>query len=417
MRHRLMAVLAITVLVGLPSVLSPLVTSAASCTGWPSVRVPPSTIRVLTTSTNTVTVVDFKTYVQKVTAAEWGNMTYTAAYQVGAIAVKQYAWYYAMHWRGGTATGGCYDVSDGTGDQIYRPGQSVSATISSAVDATWAISLTKNGSFILTGYRSGSLVNCGTDADGYHLYQNSLRRCAGTGMSMAMILHTYLDPGLTIWYGPDSPSALFLTPGDGGQATAASSASIAWVEQPASGTTISSRRVALMMGLPRNGICPIERWVPAGWQSTGSSPQTVTGLQTGLCYRAVLELTDSTGSTTDWASGAWLVDPAAPKAAFSNPPLAVTALGGTSYTVRWTETPAAGTHIVSRTLQTERAFQPVAGTCAGTPWALLTSTTAASPVTSTGLTKLACYRYRLLLTDSAGHKSVTYSGILRGPTS
>jgi hypothetical protein len=131
----------------------------------------------------------------------------------------------------------------------------------------------------------------------------------------------------------------------------------------------------------------------------------------------VLELTDSAGATTSWQSGTWLVDPAAPKAAFTSPPTAVTALSGTSYTVRWTETPAAGTHIVSRTLQTERAFQPIAGTCAGTPWGLLTSTTAASPVTSTGLGKLGCFRYRLILTDSAGRKSVTYSGVLLGSTS
>jgi hypothetical protein len=416
MRRRLMAILAITVLVGVPSFLSPLVTSAASCTGWPSVRVPPTTIRVLRTATNKVEVVDFKTYVQKVTAAEW-NVTYTEAFRVGAIAVKQYGWYYAMHWRGGTATGGCWDVKDSTADQLYNPSQSVPQAILDAVDYTWPISLTKNGSFFLTGYRSGSLVNCGTDADGYHLFQNSLRRCAGTGMSMQMILHTYLDPGLTIWYGPDPPYALFLTPGDGGQVTVDTSASIAWVEQPAAGTTVTSRRVALMMGLPRNGSCPVERWVPAGWQSTGASPQTLTELRTGLCYRAVIELTDSTGATTNWQSGTWLVDPAAPKAAFTSPPTAVTALTGTSYTVRWTETPAAGTHIVSRTLQTERAFQPIGGTCAGTPWGLLTSTTAASPVTSTGLAKLGCYRYRLILKDSAGHTGVTYSGVLLGLTS
>ena len=50
---------------------------------------------------------------------------------MGALAVKQYGWYYTMHWRGGscqvtnpddgTTTVECYDVKDGTLDQIYKP--------------------------------------------------------------------------------------------------------------------------------------------------------------------------------------------------------------------------------------------------------------------------------------------------------
>jgi hypothetical protein len=45
----------------------------------------------------------------------------------------------------------------------------------------------------------------------------------------------------------------------------------------------------------------------------------------------------------------------------------------------------------------------------------VTSVNSPSPVSSVGLGKLFCYRYRLVLTDSAGHKSTTVSAVLMGP--
>ncbi len=418
MRLLLAAALALTTLMGLPAVTPPPAARAASvCTGWTSSRVPPSTIRVLRTATGKVQVVDFKTYVQVVMRAEWPIGWQAAALQTGAMAVKQFGWYYTMHWRGGTATGGCYDVRDDNSDQIYDPSRAVRPDEVAAIDATWTMSATKSGSFILMGYRSGSSVACGADADGYHLYQHSSRACAAAGMTVDQILHVYFDPGLAIWEPPATPSAIFISPADQDQVTVGTSATLAWVEQPASGTTISSRLVSLLMALPFNGSCAVDRWVPASpaWQSTAASPQTVKGLRAGYCYRAVVALTDSTAATTEWQSGTMLVDPAAPTAAFTNPiPSAVTAIGGTTATVRWTETLTAGTHLISRSLVTERAAQAAPGTCAGAQWSTLTSTNSASPVSSTGLGKLFCYRYRLVLTDSAGHKSTTVSAVLMG---
>src|SRR5450756_575105 len=113
MRCRLAAVLMPSVLVWLPAVTPPQVAQAASvCTGWTSTRVPPSTIRVLRTSgtaSGYVQTADFKKYVQIVLAAEWPPSWPTEALKTGAIAVKQYGWYFTMHWRGGTAHGACYD--------------------------------------------------------------------------------------------------------------------------------------------------------------------------------------------------------------------------------------------------------------------------------------------------------------------
>ncbi len=420
MRRRLLAVLALIALVGLPTVSLPPITMAASCTGWSSTRVPPNTIRVLRTSTGKVQVVNFKTYVQVVMSAEWPYSWETAALKTGAISVKQFGWYYTMHWRGGSGSGGCYDVADSTSDQLYQPEtRTVQPATVAAVEATWSETATKNGSFLLMGYRSGSSLVCGADKDGYHLYQKSVRACAQAGLSTDQILHVYFDPGVVIWKPATSPAALFLSPPDSWQVTTGTSATIAWAEEPAAGTTIASRRVSLVMALPRAGTCNADRWVPAStpWQTTGASPQTVTGLMPGMCYKALVRLTDSNDNTASRSSGTMYVDPLAPVAAFSSPAFTLTALSASTYTVRWTETLAPGTHLVSRRLYVDRASQALPGTCTGASWSGGAAINTASPYTASGLSKLNCYRVRVTLTDSAGRTSTNISGVLMEPGS
>lgn len=425
MRRRLAAIVVLSVLVWLPTVTPPQVAAAASvCTGWTSTRVPPSTIRVLRTSgpsSGHVQAANFKKYVQIVLAAEWPPNWPAEALKTGAIAVKQYGWYYTMHWRGGTAHGACYDVVDSSSDQVYQPeSRTPSAAALAAIEATWNESATKNGSFLMTGYRSGaSSLHCGVDADGWHLFQHSSVDCANQGMTADQILNVYYGPGVATWRPAPKPAAIVLRPAAQGQTTVGASTTVAWVETTTAGTTITGRELSLLMALPINGQCTVDRWLPASpsWRSTGGSPQTITGLKAGYCYRLVVQLTDSSSVNTLWQSGTLLVDPAAATAAFTSPaPNAVTATAVTTATVIWTETPASGKHIVSRRLTTEWAAQPEAGTCAGAQWSTLTSTTAGSPVLVGGLLKLYCYRYRLTLTDSAGHTSNTYSGELLTPS-
>ena len=143
--------------------------------------------------------VDFESYVKVVMPAEWPSGWPMESLRAGAVAIKQYAWYYAIHYRGGTGTGGCYDVVDNTNDQIYSPETRTPATSQvQAVETTWSEYVTKNGSFIPTGYRSGNDVACGTDADGYHLWQHSARNCAIAGQTGEQILQVYYNPGAVI---------------------------------------------------------------------------------------------------------------------------------------------------------------------------------------------------------------------------
>jgi hypothetical protein len=215
----------------LPTVSAPPVVGAAACTGWSSTTAPPPTIRVLRTS-GVVQTVDFKTYVKVVMPAEWPPAWPIESMRAGAVAIKQYAWYYTMHYRGLTGTGGCADVYDNNNDQVYSPEtQTPAASHIQAVETTWAESLTKNGAFVFTGYRPGSDVACGADADGSHLFQHSARNCALGGSTGEQILNVYYGPGLLIQGGPTAPGAptsVSATPYD-------SSAQVSWVAPASDG--------------------------------------------------------------------------------------------------------------------------------------------------------------------------------------
>jgi hypothetical protein len=195
------------------------VSRADECTGWKSTKSPPQTIRVLRAKkrdgvskdvVGTVQEVPFRDYVGVVLAAEWPDHYPLEAIKAGALAVKQYAWYYAIVYRGGEVKleGGemaCYDVEDTTVDQVYYPERwSPSPKHLRAIASSWPLTVRKfraaagSSTFFLTGYRAGASVGCGADADGWKLYQHSVRRCGLDGLRMRDILRRYLEPRLEI---------------------------------------------------------------------------------------------------------------------------------------------------------------------------------------------------------------------------
>lgn len=197
-----------------------------TCTKWPSTMSPPRSVRVLRTAStsptakvlDTVQTVDFYEYVATVMAAEWPEKYPIETIKAGAIATKQFAWYYIKYPRGGTkwnnGTKQCYDVKDSTIDQWYRPEKYGPGTplwptegskIRQAMDTTWDQSLRKFRSrtgasrFFLTGYRAGSsTATCGSDRTGFKLLHNSSRKCGYDGLKYREILRKYLNPGLEI---------------------------------------------------------------------------------------------------------------------------------------------------------------------------------------------------------------------------
>ena len=186
------------------SVLVPAPARALSaCTGWTSESIPPDTIRVLRTlgpDAGQVQAVPFRAYVETVMAAEFGPGSPREAMRAGAVAVKQFGWYKAMHWRGGSNSAGqCYDISDNGNDQWYLPISKtpVEAHIE-AVAHTWLTSVRKNGRFISTGYWAGPDAQCGTVVSGYRLFQKSASRCARDGMTAEQILRVFYGPRVSI---------------------------------------------------------------------------------------------------------------------------------------------------------------------------------------------------------------------------
>jgi hypothetical protein len=193
----------------LASAAAPDPVAAACGTAWDSKREPPDNILVLRTATGKVEKVGLKRYVAVVMASgEWPTSLPKPVLEAGALATKQYGWYYARkgNHRDGykNASGSCYDVRDDSKDQVYRP-ESAQPTDKqkAARDAFWGLSLRKNDKFFLTGYRNGEDVKCGADADEWHLYASSATDCAERlDYDSEAILRTYYEPGLAVVWAP-----------------------------------------------------------------------------------------------------------------------------------------------------------------------------------------------------------------------
>lgn len=174
-----------------------------ACSGYRDYVNPPTTIRVLRqygSRKGYTQVVDFRSWVKHVVGTEMPSFYPYQTLRAQALFVKQYGWYYSMNgrWRGGVDRAGhCYDVKD-TGDGFYRPERyGYTTKQGSAVDTTWRWSVNKWSGhawrFIATGYRAGAQVGCGTDADGYHLFQHSAFRCGRAGLGWQAIVGKYLS--------------------------------------------------------------------------------------------------------------------------------------------------------------------------------------------------------------------------------
>jgi hypothetical protein len=178
--------------------------AASSCSNWTSESTPPPTIRVYRHVSGSVEVVDFKAYAKNVLSREWIGSWTRESLRSGAQAVRNYAWYQVLHWRGGVnADGQCFDIRDDTVDQVYDPTRPVWSTTAAAVDDTWAWRVYKNGHIFPTYYNAGVQNEaCGANKNGWKAYQWGTQACGLAGLSGAQILLTYYYPGVTVSGGP-----------------------------------------------------------------------------------------------------------------------------------------------------------------------------------------------------------------------
>ncbi len=200
----------VTTLLGAPGL--PRVAAAASCTTWTSDTQPPPTIRVYRAATGSVDTVEFRSYLKNVLSREWIASWTTESLRAGALAVRAYAWYQVLHYRGYvTGDGACFDIFDTTRDQVYDPARPTYAPMAAAVDATWSTLATVGGHVFAAYYNAGSAGEaCGANANGWKLYQWGSQACGQAGRSAAQILAAYYA-GVTVTdappASPPSPSA------------------------------------------------------------------------------------------------------------------------------------------------------------------------------------------------------------------
>jgi hypothetical protein len=202
-----------------PEVAAPRPVEAACGTNHGSRVIPPRSIKVLRTRTGKVQTVEFRRYVAIVMASgEWPTWMPSAALEAGAVATKQYGWYYTLegnHRRGFRSRAGvCYDVRDDVTDQLFRPDRADPTRKQfDAIDATWGLSLRKNGRFFLTGYRAGERRRCASDADGWHLFARSVTTCArARDWSRERIQEAYYGRSVEYVWAPGSRGPEVSTP-------------------------------------------------------------------------------------------------------------------------------------------------------------------------------------------------------------
>lgn len=214
MSRRTIAVAALAALTSLAAALpgTPQHVAAASCSGWTSSVTPPPSIRVFRHASGAVEQVGFKAYAKNVLSREWIASWTTESLRSGALAVKHYAWYQVLHWRGGTnADGECFDVRDDTQDQVYDPSRPTYTTAAAAVDATWTTRVLKHGQIFPTYYNAGAAGEaCGANANGWRMYQWGTQACGLAGRSAAQIILAYYYPAVTVTDAP--PPAATPTP-------------------------------------------------------------------------------------------------------------------------------------------------------------------------------------------------------------
>jgi len=154
----------------------------------------PATIRVYRESLGIVQVVPFNFYCKHVLPSEWLPYWPVESLRAGAMAVKEYAWYYVSI--GGKWKSLGADVKDGWTDQKYDPNRSAAST-DAAVDYIWSSYLLRNGALFPVTYCGDNYLNANYRCPD-HLSRmpqwGTFYLARDKGWDWQQIIHYYWDP-------------------------------------------------------------------------------------------------------------------------------------------------------------------------------------------------------------------------------
>ncbi|HEV2377843.1 MAG TPA: carboxypeptidase regulatory-like domain-containing protein, partial [Streptosporangiaceae bacterium] len=167
--------------------------------GWTSQTKEPPTIRVYLTGPGTVITYDYSFYEKHVLPNEWIASWLPASLEAGAVAVRDYAWFFVVNGSKGTASGYnpcAFDVDDTTAYQRFIPGAPTYTSTDSAVDTTADYLFTHNSKIPETSFNAGP-ATCGGGEPADTMSQNGSQVCAQGGDSFGKILGIYYQ-GFTL---------------------------------------------------------------------------------------------------------------------------------------------------------------------------------------------------------------------------
>jgi hypothetical protein len=178
--------------------------SSTHSSTWYSQSEMPLDIRVYFPSTNQVLTYNFSWYQQHTLPNEWIATWKEAALQAGAVAVRDYAWYFIVDGSKGTPDGYnpcAFDVDNTTDYQNFVPTNPTYASTNEAVNTTAAYLFTTGGDIPETSFNSGADTDgCGTgnDTSGTAMSQWGSQACAQDGDDFQTILGVYYHPGYSL---------------------------------------------------------------------------------------------------------------------------------------------------------------------------------------------------------------------------
>lgn len=158
---------------------------------------PPATIKVARRVGNSpqgriyrVDTVDFRTYCVRVLSHEWAPATSfsSEALKAGALAVKDYGWYWATRTtKLADVRAAGADVDDTVNYQVYMDSD-YGPRYWAAVDAVWGTAMTRGGAIFQASYRAGTY---GGDANGWYMSQWGTEYWADHGQTYDWICRHY----------------------------------------------------------------------------------------------------------------------------------------------------------------------------------------------------------------------------------